>query len=306
MPPRAWKGEKKLVNQKPISFSKGEIGFLIFMDMSLSENHVCRNRPLGLLLTGLKTCLYSFKISSFILTIVFLVIFLSHAFSEELLVAGASDLIFVFNEIGKNFESQTGNKVIFSFGSTGMLAEQIRLGAPFDVFAAADDKSIERLKNQALLKNDSIKLFAIGKLVIGYNKNIKSISEIKDLLSDNIKRVTIANPDHAPYGMAAKEALIKAELWDKLEKKLIFGESVRQSLQFIQTGNAEAGIIALSIAKVPEINYSLVDENLYPPINQTLAILKGSKREKLAREFINFICSKKGKIILERYGFKTK
>jgi len=263
--------------------------------------------------TDLKTCFYIFYkdlsmliITRITLTLLFLLFPLSAAFSEELLVGAASDLLFVFSEMGKTFESETGNRIIFTFGSTGMLAEQIRQGAPYDIFAAADDRYIMGLKNQNLLKNDSIRNYAGGRLVIAYNKNVKPVTTLRDLLVKDIKSIAIANPDHAPYGIAAKEFLIRAGLWDKIKSKLILGENVRQALQFIQTGNADAGIIALSIAKVPEVNYITISEELHPPINQTMAILKDTSKQKVAKEFIDFVCSKKGKAMLEEYGYKTK
>ena len=242
--------------------------------------------------------------NSLILLIVFLIFSITQAFPEELLVAAASDLTFAFNKIGKIFESETGNKIIFTFGSTGMLAEQIRHGAPYDIFAAADDRYIMSLRNENLLINDSVRHYASGKLVIAHNKNIKQITSLKDLQLKEIKYIAIANPDHAPYGIAAKKTLARSALWDKIKNKLIFGENVRQALQFIQTGNADAGIIALSIARVPEVNYIAISEELYPPINQTMAILKTSQREKPAREFIDFLFSQKGRAVLEKYGFK--
>ena len=277
---------------------------LNFLPMSLLKKQVCRNRPNPPLPPFIKGGIRKDLLKG-LWTVVFLVIFLTPAFSEELLVAAASDLIFAFSEIGKNFEAETGNKVIFSFGSTGMLTEQIRHGAPFDVFAAADDKSIMELSSKNLIKENSTKFYAKGQLVVVFNKNIKSIRDIRGLESKETKRISIANPDHAPYGLAAKQALIREGLWNKLQPKIILGENVRQALQFVQTGNAEAGIVALSIAKVPEVNYFLVDENLYPLIKQTIVILKRSGKKKLAKEFVDFALSKKGKIILERFGYKV-
>ncbi|OGW23049.1 MAG: molybdate ABC transporter substrate-binding protein [Nitrospirae bacterium GWC2_46_6] len=239
-----------------------------------------------------------------LLTFVFILLLLAPAFSEELLVAAASDLTFAFVEIGKQFEKDTGNKVVFSFGSTGMLKEQIRFGAPFDVFATADEYYITKLKDENLVKMDSIRIYAKGKLVIATNKKKKQIKDLHGLLSGEIKRIAIANPDHAPYGIAAKAALIKAGLWDKLKGKFIFGENAMQALQFVQTGNAEAGIIPLSIAKVPEINYELVNDRLYLPITQSIAILSKSKKEKSGIKFIDFLCSDKGRAILKKFGYK--
>ncbi len=195
-------------------------------------------------------------------------------------------------------------KVIFSFGSTGMFTQQIENGAPFDLFAAANISYIEKLRKQGLIVNDSLQLYAIGRIVLAVNKQSGiTASRLGDLLKSEIDNVAIANPDHAPYGLAAKEALVKSGLWQELSPKIVFGENVRQTLQFIQTGNAEAGIVALSIADVSQISYTIIDEALHSPLKQALAIIKKSKNKEDAKAFIAYINGPKGHAIMRKYGF---
>jgi molybdate transport system substrate-binding protein len=223
---------------------------------------------------------------------------------EPLIIAAASSLRFAFPEISKEFERNTGMKVIMTYGSSGMFAQQIENGAPYDLFASANMAYIERLKNQNLLMNNSIKTYALGRIVLAVNKESgANISNLEGLLNPKVRKVAIANPDHAPYGLAAKEALVKSGLWQKLLPKIVYGENVRQTLQFIQTGNAEAGIVALSIADVSRISYTIIDETLHSPLKQALSIIKKSKNKEDARAFIGYINGPKGHAIMRKYGF---
>jgi molybdate transport system substrate-binding protein len=207
-------------------------------------------------------------------------------------------------DIVKEFEKNTGIKVIISYGSSGMFAQQIENGAPFDLFASADMAYLERLKKQGLIIEDSIQIYALGRLVLVINKESRAtISNLKELLDPEIRNVAIANPNHAPYGVAAKEALVKSELWQALSPKIVFGENVRQTLQFIQTGNAEAGIVALSIADVSQVSYTIIDDELHSPLKQGLAIIKKSKNKEDAKAFIAYLNGPKGHAIMRQYGF---
>ncbi len=222
----------------------------------------------------------------------------------ELTVAAAADLQFAFTEIGALYEQETGNKLIFSFGSTGQLAQQIENGAPFDLFAAANIRFVEGLAEKDLLLPETVALYARGRIVLAVNRNsgVTAIS-LQDLLSDVITHIAIANPEHAPYGVAAREALQSAGIWEKIEDKLVYGENVRQALQFVQTGDAQAGIVALSVANVPEITWSLIDDSLHNPLDQALAIVSSSSHKKEAREFADFINGATGRPIMQKYGF---
>ena len=229
----------------------------------------------------------------------------SGAAAQPLTVAAASDLRFAFEEIGLRFEEQTGHPVIFTFGSSGQLTQQIENGAPFDVFASANTAYVDQLRAKGLIIPGTATVYAQGRIVLAVNKTSGvHATRLEDLTTPTIMHIAIANPEHAPYGMAAMQALQAVNLWELLRPKLVYGENVRQALQFVQSGNAEAGIIALSIAQVPEITWTLIDDRLHRPINQALAVLRGTKQEALARQFIAFVEGSQGRSILKKYGFR--
>jgi molybdate transport system substrate-binding protein len=224
--------------------------------------------------------------------------------TDPLLVAAASDLQFAFGEIGPLFEAETGQPVIFTFGSTGNLTTQIENGAPFDILAAANVAFVDRLTAQGLTIPETQQLYAQGRIVLVVNRQAgMQATTMDDLLDPAITRIAIANPEHAPYGMAAREALQSAGVWEAVQEKLILGENVSQTLQFVQTGNAPVGIVALSIADVPEVSGTLLPDDLHEPINQALAVIKNRPREDAARAFIDFVNSPTGREIMKRYGF---
>jgi molybdate transport system substrate-binding protein len=222
----------------------------------------------------------------------------------ELIVAAAADLQFAFTEIGALYEQETGNKVTFSFGSTGQLAQQIENGAPFDLFAAANISFVDDLAKKNLVLPDTVALYARGRIVLAVNRDsgISAIT-LNDLLSEKITHIAIANPEHAPYGVAAKEALQSAGVWNQIGDKIVYGENVRQTLQFVQTGDAQVGIVALSVANVPEITWTLIDDSLHNPLDQALAVVASSSHKEEAQQFAEFINGKKGRPIMQKYGF---
>ena len=224
--------------------------------------------------------------------------------AEPLLVAAASDLQFAFTEIGERFEAETGQKVTFTFGSTGNLTTQIENGAPFDILAAANVSFVDRLTEQGLTIPDTQQLYAQGRIVLVVNRDSGvQATSLEDLLDPAITRIAIANPEHAPYGVAAREALQSAGVWVEIEQKVVLGENVSQTLQFVQTGNAPVGIVALSIADVPEVTGTLLPAELHEPINQALAVIRSTTNEEAARAFIDFVNSPAGRDIMKRYGF---
>lgn len=224
--------------------------------------------------------------------------------AEPLLVAAASDLQFAFTEVGQAFAAETGHKVVFTFGSTGNLTTQIENGAPFDILAAANVSFVDRLTAQGLTIPETQQLYAQGRIVLIVNRQSGiQVVGLSDLLDPSISRIAIANPAHAPYGMAAQEALESAGVWTAIQDKLVLGENVSQTLQFVQTGDAPVGIVALSIANVPEVTGTLLPAELHEPINQALAVIKSTPREDIARAFIAFVSSDQGREIMRRYGF---
>ena len=219
-------------------------------------------------------------------------------------VGAAADLQLAFAEIGELFERETGNKVVFTFGSTGILAQQIENGAPIDVFAAANVRYVDQLKAKNLIIENSERLYAIGRIVLAVNKRVGiDVRRLEDLDRPEIKRIAIANPAHAPYGIAAKEALISAGLWDRVSSKLVIAENISQAMQFVKTGNTEVGIIALSVAQAPEISYTLIPEDSHSRIAQSMAVIKGTRNEKVSKEFAGFVGEPRALEILRKYGF---
>ncbi len=221
----------------------------------------------------------------------------------ELIVAAAADLVFAFREIAPAFEREHRAKVTPTFGSTGQLTQQIHHGAPVDVFFAANAAFVEDLRLKGAVLADSVEPYAQGQIVLATQQGRPPVSSLRDLGRENVKRVGIANPAHAPYGMAAREALISAGLWHQIQPKLVYGENIRQALQFLQTGNVDAAILALSVAQIPEVRYVQIDPSLHRPILQTAAVTTRSRNPDLARAFIRFVNGPQGRPIMKRLGF---
>jgi len=226
--------------------------------------------------------------------------------TNELHVAAAADLIPAFEEIGRQFEANHKTKVVYSFGSTGLLARQIENGAPMDVFAAASVEFIDELEQKGLIVPDSKVVYARGRITLWTRKDSQlKVEKITDLASDDVKRIAIANPDHAPYGTAARDALQAAGIWDAVKEKLVYGDNIRQTLQFADTGNVDVAIVALSLSKESDGRWTLIPAELHKPINQALAVIKGTKDEQTARAFADFIAGPDGQSILAKYGFES-
>jgi molybdate transport system substrate-binding protein len=222
----------------------------------------------------------------------------------ELTVAAAADLQFAFGEIAARFEAQTGKRVTLVFGSTGQLTQQIENGAPYDLLAAANIAYVRQLAQQGLTRPGSEALYARGRIVLAANRQAGlHLSGLDGLLDPRVQHIAIANPEHAPYGVAAKQALQAAGLWEALQPKLVLAENVRQALQYVQTGDAQAGIIALSVANAPEIEWTLIDDALHQPLDQALAIIAASPNAELAAQFVAFVNGPQGRPIMRRYGF---
>lgn len=222
----------------------------------------------------------------------------------ELNVAAAADLIPAFEEIGRKFEASQKTRVVFSFGSTGLLTRQIENGAPMDVFASASIDFINQLEQKGLIFSDTKAIYARGRITLWVPKNSQlKVEQINDLARDDVKRIGIANPDHAPYGMAAREALQASGIWDSVKSKLVYADNIRQTLQFAETGNVDVAIVALSLSKQSNGRWTLIPAELHHPINQGLAVIKDTKNEQAARAFASFVTGPQGQAILAKYGF---
>ena len=224
--------------------------------------------------------------------------------SGDLTVAAASDLTPAFEEIGRAFESTYKTKVVFVFGSTGMLTRQIENGAPVDLFAAASMSYIDELDQKGLIIPDSKAVYARGRITLWTTSDSTlRLEGIKDLARPEVTRIAIANPDHAPYGLAARQALESAGIWDSVKPKLVYGDNIRQTLQYAETGNVEVAIVALSLSKEGHGRWSLIPEEMHKPLDQALAIMKSTKKEQTARAFATFLTGPQGRAILQKYGF---
>ena len=228
--------------------------------------------------------------------------------APALKVAAAADLAFAFKDVGDAYEKKTGQKVVFSFGSTGLLAKQITEGAPFDVFAAANLSFAEEVVASGACVAGSTQLYARGRIVMWSRDAASAPASLAELKDPRFAKIAIANPEHAPYGRAAKEALIKAGVWEAVSPKLVFGENVQQTLQFAQSGNAEVAIVALSLATVSGGKYEMIDPVNHLALDQALVVCKGSPESKgslqpVARTFTAFVNSEDGRAIMKRFGF---
>lgn len=226
--------------------------------------------------------------------------------AKEIKVAAASDLAFAFAEVGEAFEHQTGTKVTFTFGSSGNLAKQIANGAPYDVFAAANAAFVDDTVTAGSCDGATKAMYARGRIVVwtktgGGAPAPKSLADLKD---ERFKKIAIANPEHAPYGKAARQALEKLGIWDAVQPRLVFGENIQQTLQFAQTGNADAAIAALSLALASKDgDYLLIDDSLHAPLDQAMVACTHGASFSAGKQFTAFVSSDAGHALMKRHGF---
>ncbi len=229
---------------------------------------------------------------------------------EKMLIAAASDLNFAMNEICRAFEkAHPAVKVEVSYGSSGNFFAQIKQGAPYDIFFSADASYPSRLEEEGFAVKGQRQLYAIGKIVLWIPK--KSALNLQKglnlVLEPELKKLAIANPKHAPYGRAAEESLRYYGLLDKVQDKLVFGENISQTAQFVQTGAADAGIIAMSLAISPSMSesgsYWVIPTESYSRLEQVYTVLQRGKGKPSIKIFLEFVQGKKGKKTLSDFGF---
>jgi len=232
--------------------------------------------------------------------------------AQELRVAAAADLNYAMQDLAARFQQKTGSKVDLSFGASGNFYSQIQNGAPFDLFFSADLGYADKLAGAGLIERASLRTYAVGHLVLWVPNSSKldpGKLKMDLLLQPSVQRIAIANPQPAPYGRAAMAALEHFGLKDKIAGKLVLGENISQAAQFVQSGNAEAGLIALSLAMSPAMKnagkYWELPEDAYPEIQQGVGILSSSKHKQAADAFIDYIGSPEGTAVLEQYGFRV-
>jgi molybdate transport system substrate-binding protein len=225
---------------------------------------------------------------------------------ESLTVAAAADLTSAFGELGDAFAAKTGVHPTFTFGSTGLLAKQLEQGAPFDVFAAANESYVEQTVAAGACDGATKSRYARGRLVVWWRDgaNAAPPQKLSDLADARFVHVAIANPEHAPYGRAAEQALSSAGVLDTVRPKLVYGENVQQALQSAETGNAEVAIVALSLANRNKKGaYLALDQAMHQPIDQAMVVCRHGHGSELGKEFTEFVASKTGRAVMQRYGF---
>jgi molybdate transport system substrate-binding protein len=224
--------------------------------------------------------------------------------SRELVVSAASDLTGAMQELSASFADDSGVKLVFNFGSSGQLAQQIEQGAPVDVFFSANRGYVDELVAAGLVDPADAAPYARGRLVVWTRDDgPPAISRLSDLTDARFKRVAIANPDHAPYGVAAREALQAAGVWTAVEPKIVPAENVLQALQFAESGNADVAIVAASVAMDAGGNSVPVPDGTFTELIQTSAVLKASPHADDARRFVAFVRGADGQAILAAHGF---
>jgi molybdate transport system substrate-binding protein len=229
--------------------------------------------------------------------------------SKEVRVAAAADLKFAMGELAALFEKQTGTKVDTTYGSSGNFYSQLQNGAPFDLFFSADIEYPRKLEEAGLAEPGTLYEYAVGRIVIWTSADSKlDATKLgwKTLLDPRVEKIAIANPEHAPYGRAAVAALQKAGIYEPVKAKLVYGENISQAAQFVQSGNAQAGIVAMSLAVSPAMRDGErweIPAEMHPPIEQGAVILKDAQNKESARVFLEFVKKEAGRAILAKYGF---
>ncbi len=233
------------------------------------------------------------------------------AHADRPIVAAASDLQFALEEVAERFEEDTGHAVRLNFGSSGNFRRQIAQGAPFELYLSADEEYVLALEREGRLVDEGV-LYAIGRIAViaptGDAAEIvsESLTPLRQRLeAGEIRRFAIANPEHAPYGVAAMEALQAADLWDVVQPRLVFGENVSQAARLALSGETQGGIVAYSLARAPRIaarsEHALIPEDQHTPLRQRMALVEGAGET--AHRFYQYLQADAARAILEEYGF---
>jgi molybdate transport system substrate-binding protein len=226
--------------------------------------------------------------------------------AQELIVSAAASLTNAFQDVGKKFEAENpGVKVIFNFAASGPLLQQIEGGAPVDVFASADQKTMDQAKEKHLILDESRKDFAGNQLVLIAPAGSKTlVKSARDLAGHEVSRVALGKPETVPVGRYTREALTNSGLWETLTPKFIYGDSVRQVLDYVARGEVDAGFVFATDAAIAKdkVRVAAVIEE-HKPVVYPIAVVSSTQKKQLAQKFLDFVLSKKGQEILAGYGF---
>jgi molybdate transport system substrate-binding protein len=229
--------------------------------------------------------------------------------AQEITVAAAADLQFAMQEVGARFQQESGKTVKLIYGSSGNFAQQLQNGAPFDMFFSANLDYPRQLEGAGLTEPGTLYQYAIGKIVVWVpNASKLDVSSgLKALLDPSIKKIAIANPEHAPYGKAAVAAMQKENIYEQVKNKFVLGENISQTASFVASGSADVGVVALSLALSPNMKdkgrYAEVPAGDYPAIEQACVIMRSSKNKDVAEQFLKFVQSLPIRDLLQKYGF---
>jgi molybdate transport system substrate-binding protein len=228
---------------------------------------------------------------------------------RALTIAAAADLQSALPAIASRFEKETGQKITLTFGSSGNFFTQIQNGAPFDVFVSADIDYPRRLERAGQADRGSLYEYATGRLVLWtrHDSGIDVRRGLAALTDARVRHIAIANPEHAPYGRAAVASFRHEGLYERVRSKLVLGENISQAAQFAQSGSAEVGVLALSLALSPTLKssgtYVDIPESWYPRLEQAAVVLASSRQKALARQFVDYLKKPESVRILQSYGF---
>jgi molybdate transport system substrate-binding protein len=229
--------------------------------------------------------------------------------AQEIRVAAAADLKFAMQDVAAQYEKRSGTKVDVTYGSSGNFFSQLQNGAPFDLFFSADIDYPRKLEAAGLAEPGTLYEYAVGRIAIWTPADAKvDVTRLgwKTLLDPSVQKISIANPEHAPYGRAAVAALEKAGIYEQVKAKLVYGENISQAAQFVQSGNAQAGIVAMSLAVSPGMKDGKrweIPADMHPAIEQAAILLKSAQNKDAARAFLEFVKSDTGRATLATYGF---
>lgn len=223
---------------------------------------------------------------------------------QPILVFAAADLGPPFKQIIPLFERSTKSRVTLVLGSTGTLTSQIRNGAPADVFFAANESYVQQLSGESRTLAKTERPYARGRIaLVSLTSAGVRIASLHDLARADVKRIAMANPTHAPYGLAARQALEAAGLWTAVEAKLVYGENVQQAVQFVRSGSVDAGIVARSVADTPDLKWTLIEQRLHAPLDQVAVVLGRTRQPAASMAFIEFVNGTQVRLVMRQFGF---
>jgi len=231
--------------------------------------------------------------------------------AETVTIAAAADLTYCIEDLNQTYrQSHAGTELKVSTGSSGNFSTQIENGAPFDLFLSADVQYPKRLANGGYVDQSTLTVYAVGRIVLWTAKpDTVNLDRGLEVLRDRVavKRIALANPEHAPYGRAAKAVLENSGLWSEVQDRIVQGENIAQTAQFVETGNADAGFVALSLLLSPNLKnrgrYIEVDTKLYPKLEQAMVLTTNGSKRSAARDYFQFLRSEAARKIFDQYGF---